>query len=101
MALADKRLPSVGWPPALAERGHFEHRIIPALRRQAPWIAISALLVLGFSAVLTARQVPVYSASVARMNPCSKSVWMTPAACGAVLPLRTVQARTSLGPAVK
>ena len=64
MALADKRLPSVGWPPALAERGHFEHRIIPALRRQAPWIAISALLVLGFSAVLTARQVPVYSASV-------------------------------------
>ena len=37
----------------------------------------------------------------ARMKPRSKSVWITPAACGAVLPARTVQARTSLGPAVK
>ncbi len=28
----------------------------------------------------------------------SKSVWMTPAACGAVMPLRMVQARVSLSP---
>jgi hypothetical protein len=31
----------------------------------------------------------------------SKSVWITPAACGAVSPLWMVQARTSLTPAVK
>ena len=37
----------------------------------------------------------------ARMNPFSKSVWITPAACGAVLPSLTVQARTSFSPAVK
>jgi hypothetical protein len=35
------------------------------------------------------------------MNPFSKSVWITPAACGAVEPPFTVQARTSLTPAVK
>ncbi len=37
----------------------------------------------------------------ARMKPRSKSVWIAPAACGAVAPTRTVQARTSFGPAVK
>ena len=37
----------------------------------------------------------------ARMKPCSKSVWITPAACGARLPLVTVQARVSFGPVVK
>jgi hypothetical protein len=37
----------------------------------------------------------------ARMKPRSKSVWMTPAACGALVPLRMVQARVSFGPAVK
>src|SRR5665647_3335006 len=35
------------------------------------------------------------------MNPRSKSVWITPAACGAVQPLWMVQARDSLGPAVR
>jgi hypothetical protein len=35
------------------------------------------------------------------MKPFSKSVWITPAACGAVAPLRTVHARTSFSPAVK
>ena len=35
----------------------------------------------------------------ALMNPFWKSVWMTPAASGAVAPLRIVQARDSLGPA--
>jgi hypothetical protein len=35
------------------------------------------------------------------MKPRSKSVWMTPAACGAVSPTWIVQARTSFGPAVK
>ncbi len=37
----------------------------------------------------------------ALMKPRSKSVWMTPAACGAVAPFRIVQARDSLGPAVR
>src|SRR5699024_7231515 len=37
----------------------------------------------------------------ALMKPRSKSVWMTPAACGAVAPLGMVQARDSLGPAVR
>ena len=37
----------------------------------------------------------------ALMKPFSKSVWMTPAACGAVQPWRIVQARDSLGPAVR
>jgi hypothetical protein len=37
----------------------------------------------------------------ARMNPFSKSVWITPAAFGAVSPMLIVQARTSLTPAVK
>ena len=37
----------------------------------------------------------------ARMKPFSKSPWMTPAACGASVPLAIVQARASLGPAVK
>jgi hypothetical protein len=32
------------------------------------------------------------------MKPFSKSVWITPAACGAVAPTRTVQARTSFSP---
>ena len=32
------------------------------------------------------------------MNPRWKSVWMTPAASGAVAPLRIVQARASFGP---
>ena len=36
----------------------------------------------------------------ARMNPRSKSVWITPAACGAVELLRIVQARISFSPAV-
>lgn len=37
----------------------------------------------------------------ALMNPRSKSLWITPAACGAVSPLWMVQARASLGPAVR
>ena len=37
----------------------------------------------------------------ALMKPRWKSVWMTPAASGAVAPLRIVQARDSLGPAVR
>ena len=37
----------------------------------------------------------------ARMKPRSKSVWMTPAACGALVPAVMVQARDSFGPAVK
>jgi hypothetical protein len=36
----------------------------------------------------------------ALMKPRWKSVWMTPAASGAVSPLRIVQARDSFGPAV-
>ena len=35
------------------------------------------------------------------MKPRSKSVWMTPAACGAVAPRLIVQARDSFGPAVR
>ena len=35
------------------------------------------------------------------MKPFSKSVWMTPAACGAFQPRLIVQARTSFSPAVK
>jgi hypothetical protein len=35
------------------------------------------------------------------MNPFSKSVWITPAAFGAVSPMLIVQARTSFTPAVK
>ena len=42
-----------------------------------------------------------YETVSARMKPFSKSVWITPAACGAFVPLRIVQARVSLGPAVK
>ncbi len=42
-----------------------------------------------------------YAITSARINPFSKSVWITPAAWGAVAPTRTVQARTSLTPAVK
>ena len=37
----------------------------------------------------------------ALMKPRWKSVWMTPAACGAVQPWWIVQARDSLGPAVR
>ena len=37
----------------------------------------------------------------ARMNPRSKSVWMIPAACGALVPRRIVHARHSFSPAVK
>ena len=37
----------------------------------------------------------------ALMKPRWKSVWMTPAAIGAVQPLPIVQARDSLGPAVR
>ena len=37
----------------------------------------------------------------ALMKPRWKSVWMTPAACGAVQPRWMVQARDSLGPAVR
>ena len=37
----------------------------------------------------------------ALMKPFWKSVWMTPAASGAVAPLGIVQARDSLGPAVR
>ena len=37
----------------------------------------------------------------ALMKPFSKSVWMTPAACGAFQPLPIVQARASFGPAVR
>jgi LacI family transcriptional regulator len=37
----------------------------------------------------------------ARIKPFSKSVWITPAACGAVKPWVIVQARTSCTPAVK
>src|SRR5690606_13865832 len=42
-----------------------------------------------------------YAMTSARMNPFSKSVWMTPAACGAVAPIFTVQERTSFVPSVK
>ena len=42
-----------------------------------------------------------YETISALMKPRWKSVWMTPAASGAVAPLRTVQARDSLGPAVR
>jgi hypothetical protein len=35
------------------------------------------------------------------MNPRSKSVWITPAACGAFVPTGIVQARISFSPAVK
>jgi hypothetical protein len=35
------------------------------------------------------------------MKPRSKSPWMTPAACGALVPAGIVQARASFGPAVK
>ena len=37
----------------------------------------------------------------ALMKPFWKSVWMTPAASGAVAPFVIVQARVSLGPAVR
>ena len=37
----------------------------------------------------------------ALMKPRWKSVWMTPAASGAVAPFLIVQARDSLGPAVR
>ena len=37
----------------------------------------------------------------ALMKPRSKSVWITPAAWGAVAPFRIVQARDSFGPAVR
>jgi len=37
----------------------------------------------------------------ALMKPFWKSVWMTPAASGAVAPFLMVQARVSLGPAVR
>ncbi len=37
----------------------------------------------------------------ALMKPFWKSVWMTPAASGAVAPFLIVQARVSLGPAVR
>ena len=37
----------------------------------------------------------------ALMKPRWKSVWITPAACGAVQPLWMVQARASFGPAVR
>ena len=37
----------------------------------------------------------------ALMKACSKSVWITPAALGAVSPWWMVQARASLGPAVR
>ncbi len=37
----------------------------------------------------------------ALMKPFSKSVWMTPAACGAFQPFPIVQARLSFGPAVR
>lgn len=40
----------------------------------------------------------LYEIVSARINPRSKSLWMTPAALGAVHPLRIVQARVSLGP---
>ncbi len=42
-----------------------------------------------------------YLMTSARMKPFSKSVWITPAACGALSPLRMVQARHSSAPAVK
>src|SRR5699024_11626381 len=38
-----------------------------------------------------------YEMISALMNPRSKSVWITPAACGAVQPLRIVHARASFG----
>jgi hypothetical protein len=37
----------------------------------------------------------------ARIKPFSKSVWMTAAACGALVPRVIVQALASLGPAVR
>jgi hypothetical protein len=37
----------------------------------------------------------------ALMKPRWKSVWITPAACGAVAPIGIVQARDSFGPAVR
>ena len=43
----------------------------------------------------------IYFMISARINPLSKSEWITPAACGAEAPRGIVQARTSSGPAVK
>jgi hypothetical protein len=37
----------------------------------------------------------------AQMKPRSKSLWITPAACGAVAPRWVVQARVSFGPVVR
>jgi hypothetical protein len=37
----------------------------------------------------------------AAMKPRSKSLWMTPAAAGALSPARMVQARVSFGPVVR
>ena len=37
----------------------------------------------------------------ARMKPHSMLVWISPAACGALVPIRIVQARTSFSPAVR
>ena len=48
-----------------------------------------------------AGDVVVEAMTSARMKPFSKSVWITPAACGAVSPLWIVHARTSFSPAVK
>ena len=42
-----------------------------------------------------------YLITSARMKPFSKSVWMTPAALGALSPTLIVQARHSSAPAVK
>jgi hypothetical protein len=55
---------------------------------------------------LTADSVPASFSSSnaitsAQMKPFSKSVWMVPAACGAFMPLRSVQHFTSSSPAVK
>src|SRR5690606_10956198 len=42
-----------------------------------------------------------YLITSARIKPFSKSVWITPAACGAKAPLGKVHALTSFSPAVK
>ena len=42
-----------------------------------------------------------YGTTAARMKPRSKSLWILPAACGALVPFVIVHARTSLGPAVR
>ena len=70
------------------------------------WTTYSLPSVASFPAALTALSLPSvtkssYLMTSALMNPFSKSVWMTPAALGALSPLWIVHARHSSDPAVK